>query len=116
MNFDQAFVFRYSPRKDTPAAKMENQHTELEKERRNRDLLEIIDANLRKRLENMVGTEVEILVEGPSKTNPDRMSGRTRQNFIVVFPGEDRHRGQLLRLRVERSLGFSLLGDPEILK
>ncbi len=115
MQFDQAFVFRYSPRRDTPAAQMEGQHTEAEKERRNQELLEVINAGVKARLEGMVNKEVEILVEGESKTNATRFTGRTRGNHIVVFPGSERHRGQLMKVRIEKCLGFSLLGDPAIL-
>jgi tRNA A37 methylthiotransferase MiaB len=44
------------------------------------------------------------------------MTGRTRGNSIVVFPGDDRHIGQLMDVRIEKSLGFSLLGAPDILE
>ena len=115
LEFDQVFVFRYSPRKDTPAAMMEGQHTEEEKERRNQELLKVINQIIKRKLENEVGTYQEILVEGESKTNPERLMGRTRKNQIVVFPGNQRHVGQLLKVKIERSLGFSLLGAPDIL-
>jgi tRNA-2-methylthio-N6-dimethylallyladenosine synthase len=113
--FDQAFIFRYSPRKDTPAATMEGQHTEEEKERRNQELLLIINEAIKKNLRSEVGKEKEILVEGVSKNNDQRFMGRTRQNQIVVFPGSTRHQGQLMRVKIEESLGFSLLGAPDIL-
>lgn len=115
LEFDQAFVFRYSQRKDTPAANMEGQHSEEEKERRNQELLAVVNETIKKKFETDVGTIQEILVEGESKRNSERMSGRTRQNRIVVFPGSERHQGQILRLKIEKSFGFSLLGDPEIL-
>ncbi len=114
IEFDQAFVFRYSQRKDTPAAIMEGQHSKEEKERRNQDLLTVINAAVKRKLEVVVGKEKEILVEGESKTNSERMMGRTRQNQIVIFPGNDRHRGQLMKVKIEKALGFSLLGDPAI--
>jgi len=115
IEFDQAFIFRYSPRKDTPAALMEGQHPEEEKERRNREMLELINGIIRRKLEKEVGTIQEILVEGISKTKTDRMSGRTRKNTIVSFPGGERHQGQLMKVRVEKNFGFSLLGAPDIL-
>ncbi|MBI4023796.1 MAG: tRNA (N6-isopentenyl adenosine(37)-C2)-methylthiotransferase MiaB [Verrucomicrobia bacterium] len=112
MEFDQAFVFRYSPRKETPAADMEAQHPEEEKERRNQELLAVVNEHVKRRLALETGADREILVENVSKTNPDRMMGRTRQNRIVVFAGTERHRGQLMRIRIERALGFTLLGSP----
>jgi tRNA-2-methylthio-N6-dimethylallyladenosine synthase len=58
---------------------------------------------------------VEILVEGPSKKNPARMTGRTRCNKIVVFdPAEREHRGQLLDVKIIRAGSFTLYGDPAI--
>ncbi len=114
MEFDQGFIFRYSMRKDTPAATMEGQLPEEEKWRRNQELLVIINQSVKRKLDVDVNTEQEILVEGKSKTNPQRMMGRTRQNRIVVFPGNERHQGQIMRLKIERALGFTLLGDPII--
>lgn len=115
MQFDQVFVFRYSPRKETPAATMDGQVPEAERKRRNQELLAVVNDAIRRKFDAEVGIEREILVEGVSDRNPARMMGRTRQNRIVVFPGSERHRGGLLRVRIERSLGFSLLGDPAIL-
>jgi tRNA-2-methylthio-N6-dimethylallyladenosine synthase len=115
MEFDQAFIFRYSPRKDTPAAMMEEQLSEEVKERRNQELLTVINKSIKDRLQAVVGTEQEILVEGVSKKNSQRYMGRTRQNQIVVFPGDQRHRGQVMRVKIEERLGFSLLGMPDIL-
>ena len=86
IQFDNAFVFRYSPRRDTPAAGMPDQIDERIKEERNRDLLQIVDESTRRAGERLVGCNVEILCEGPSKTNPARLMGRTRTNKIVVFP------------------------------
>ncbi|HAV61782.1 MAG TPA: tRNA (N6-isopentenyl adenosine(37)-C2)-methylthiotransferase MiaB, partial [Verrucomicrobiales bacterium] len=57
-----------------------------------------------------------ILVEGPSKRNAARLAGRTRCNKIVIFDGDDeRHRGQLLDVEIERAGSFTLYGTPAIL-
>ena len=115
VSFDQAFIFRYSPRKDTPAAAMDGQISEEGKMRRNRILLKEIDRSAEEKNGPLIGNRVEILVEGPSKTDPERMTGRTRTNKIVVFPGGERHHGQLMELRIERATTFTLYGDPAIL-
>ena len=86
IQFDNAFVFRYSPRRDTPAAEMPDQIDEHLKEERNQDLLEVVNKSNHRILERLVGTPVEVLCEGPSKTNRERLMGRTRTNKIVVFP------------------------------
>lgn len=114
VRFDNAFIFRYSERKDTPAAVMDEQLTEEEKMRRNKDLLGVMDGIAHEKSKSFVGKTVEVLVEGESKTKKDRLSGRTRGNKIVVFEGEDRHRGELLPLKIVETTGFTLYGDPMI--
>ena len=112
IQFDNAFVFRYSPRQQTPAAEMADQIDERVKEERNHDLLEIVNESTRRINERLVGREAEVLCEGPSKTNPDRLMGRTRTNKIVVFEGAEDFIDQLLDVRIDRANGFSLYGTP----
>ncbi|HJX25278.1 MAG TPA: radical SAM protein, partial [Chthoniobacterales bacterium] len=112
LQFDNAFVFRYSPRRDTPAAEMSEQVNEHTKEERNQDLLAVIDKSAFRANERLVGRKLEILCEGPSKTNPARLMGRTRTNKIVVFEGGDELTGELVDLRIKRANGFSLYGTP----
>jgi tRNA-2-methylthio-N6-dimethylallyladenosine synthase len=108
--FDNAFVFRYSPRRETPAAELEGQLEEKVKEARNQDLLQVVDASARSAGARYLGRTVQVLCEGVSKTNTARLTGRTRTNKIVVFEGEETDIGQLLDLRVINSTGFSLSG------
>jgi tRNA-2-methylthio-N6-dimethylallyladenosine synthase len=112
ITFDNAFIFRYSPRQETPAAEMLEQVTEAVKELRNKDLLAIVDDSARRAGERLVGQTVEILCEGPSKTNRARLTGRTRANKIVVFEGEDELAGQLVNVQISHANGFSLYGTP----
>jgi tRNA-2-methylthio-N6-dimethylallyladenosine synthase len=110
VQFDNAFVFRYSRRSETPAAEMPDQVDESVKEQRNQDLLEVINASTRRANEKLVGTKAEILCEGLSKTNSARLMGRTRTNKVVVFEaGEDRI-GRIFNVAIERANGFSLYG------
>jgi tRNA-2-methylthio-N6-dimethylallyladenosine synthase len=113
--FQQAFIFKYSPRRDTPAASMANQVSQEAKEERNQRLLAVVNEIAAEKHGEMAGRQVEILVEGPSKKNAARMMGRTRCNKIVVFEGSDRHRGQLLEVAITRAGSFTLYGDPAIL-
>jgi len=115
VQFDQAFIFKYSPRRDTPAATMPDQVPQPLKEERNQRLLQTINQIASERYQTFVGRRVEILVEGPSKKNAARMSGRTSCNRIVVFEGSDRHRGQLMDVAIERAGAFTLYGNPAIL-
>jgi len=112
VQFDNAFVFRYSPRRDTPAAEMADQIDETVKEARNHDLLEVVNASAVCINQTFVGKTVEVLCEGPSKTNPSRLMGRTRTNKIVLFEGDDELVGELVDVRIERATGFSLYGTP----
>lgn len=112
VRFDNAFVFRYSERKDTPASIMDNKISEEVKMERNQDLLSLMDNIAIKRAKDHIGKKVEVLVEGPSKTRKDRLSGRTRTNKIVVFDGADRHRMQLMDIKITDATSFTLYGDP----
>ncbi|HZC59032.1 MAG TPA: tRNA (N6-isopentenyl adenosine(37)-C2)-methylthiotransferase MiaB [Chthoniobacterales bacterium] len=112
IGFDNAFIFKYSKRKGTPAATMDGQLPDSVKEARNHDLLDLVNGWAKRRNEHFVGGEVEILCEGPSKTNPNRLAGRTRGNKIVVFEGSPEHVGKLVKIQVQRSTGYTLYGGP----
>jgi len=112
IEFDNAFVFRYSPRRDTSAAEMPDQIDERIKEERNQDLLRLVNASTRRAGGRLVGQCVEVLCEGPSKTNSARLMGRTRTNKIVVFEGDNELIGELVDIQIERANGFSLYGTP----
>lgn len=112
VQFSNAFVFRYSKRKDTPAAEMEDQLPERLKEERNQDLLALVNEIAVRQNVAMVGTRQEVLCEGPSRYNAERLSGRTRTNRIVIFDGHaDRHAGQLLDVDVTETTGHTLYGE-----
>jgi tRNA-2-methylthio-N6-dimethylallyladenosine synthase len=110
VQFDNAFVFRYSPRRDTPAAEMPDQIDERVKEARNHDLLEVVNNCARRINEGLVDRTLEVLCEGPSKTNPSRLMGRTRTNKIVLFESAEDRAGTFVDVRIERATGFSLYG------
>ncbi len=115
VGFDNAFVFRYSKRRDTPAAELGEQLPESVKESRNQDVLRIVDAWAKRRSDALVGKRVEILCEGLSKTNEERLVGRSPGNKIVIFAGGERHVGEVFDVQIGRSSGFSLYGDPAVL-
>jgi tRNA-2-methylthio-N6-dimethylallyladenosine synthase len=117
VRFDNAFIFRYSKRRGTPAAEMEEalQLSEPVKEARNQDLLALINSIAKQGYTRLVGTKVEILCEGPSKTNADRLTGRTRTNKIVIIEGNhERHVGQIFDVRINHWENFTLYGDPAL--
>jgi tRNA-2-methylthio-N6-dimethylallyladenosine synthase len=114
VEFDNAYIFKYSPRRDTPAAEMPDQVPQEIREERNHRLLETVNEIGARKYENFIGRQTQILVEGPSKKNAARMSGRTRCNKIVLFDGAERHRGQIMDLKITRAGSFTLYGDPAI--
>jgi len=114
VGFDNAFIFRYSKRRGTPAAEMpeELQLPEKVKEERNKDLLALIDSTGMAKLRALVGQEVEVLCEGYSKTTNERLTGRTPQNKVVVFTGpHDRLKGEVVPVKVTETHVFTLYGE-----
>ncbi len=112
--FDNAFVFKYSQRRDTPAAAMPDQIPEPVIEERHLRLLNLVNEIGKTRYERFVGRNMQILVEGPSRKNPARLTGRSRCNKIVLFDGAPRHRGQVMDLKITRVGSFTLYGDPAV--
>ena len=115
VDFHNAFVFRYSKRRNTPAAEMPEslQLPEKVKEERNQDLLALVNELAKRKNVALVGTQAEILCEGASRTNAARLSGRTSQNKIVVFEGDhQRLAGEIFSVNIVDSTGHTLYGDP----
>ena len=116
VQFDNAYIFKYSPRRDTPAAEMPDQVPQEIREERNHRLLDLVNEIAARKYDTFIGQQVQILVEGPSKKNAARYTGRTRCNRIVLFDGSTRHQGQLMDVKIERTGSFTLYGDPAILE
>jgi tRNA-2-methylthio-N6-dimethylallyladenosine synthase len=111
LQFDNSFIFRYSKRKDTPAAEMEGQLPERVKEERNQELLRLQSEIAMRKNGALIGTRQEVLCVGPSKTNKARLSGRTPQHKIVIFDGDaERMTGEIFEVDIEDSTGFTLYG------
>ncbi len=111
VGFDNAYIFKYSPREKTPAAAMDDDVPTTVKEERNQLLL----ADLARRAEEsnarLVGRTFEVLVEGASKRNATRLMGRTGTNKVVVFePDNVVKPGDLVRLHIERCTSMTLFG------
>jgi tRNA-2-methylthio-N6-dimethylallyladenosine synthase len=114
VEFDNAYIFKYSQRRDTPAAEMPNQVPQKIREERNQRLLELVNEIAARKYDAFIGRQVQILVEGPSKKNAARYTGRTRCNRIVLFDGSARHQGQLMDVKITRTGSFTLYGDPAV--
>jgi tRNA-2-methylthio-N6-dimethylallyladenosine synthase len=114
VQFDNAYIFKYSQRRDTPAAEMPDQVPLAVREERNHRLLDLVNEIAARKYDGFIGRQVEILVEGPSKKNAARYTGRTRCNRIVLFDGTARHQGQLMDVKIKRTGSFTLYGDPAV--
>jgi tRNA-2-methylthio-N6-dimethylallyladenosine synthase len=114
VEFDNAYLFKYSERRDTPAAAMPGQVPQAVREERNQRLLELVNGIAARKYDGFIGRQVQILVEGPSRKNPARYTGRTRCNRIVLFDGNARHQGRLMDVKIERTGSFTLYGDPAV--
>lgn len=111
VQFDNAFIFKYSPRRGTVAAELPDQIHYRLKEQRNHELLEVVNRIAVARNQALVGTEQTILVEGPSKSNPDRLQGRTSQNKPVIITSGTAEIGTLVPVRINECTGFTLYGE-----
>lgn len=113
VRFDAAYTFIYSPRKGTPAASMECQiKDEIKKERLHR-LMEIQNKISLEKNIKLVDSNVEVLVEGYSKTDSNRLTGRTRTNKIVNFPGEEKLIGKVINVKIVKAQTWNLIGEIE---
>lgn len=113
VQYDSAFTFLYSKREGTPAAKLENQvDDEIKKERLKR-LMEVQDEITLKKSSKYKDKVVEVLVEGVSKGDKNRLSGRTRTNKLVNFDGQKTLIGKLVNIKITEPHTWSLIGQLE---
>ena len=111
--FDSAFMFKYSERPGTYAAK--KMEDDVPEEVKGRRLQEIIDLQLelsQKSNEQDVGKEFEVLVEGFSKRSREQLFGRTEQNKVVIFDKKNHRIGQFVKVKITGFTAATLFGEP----
>lgn len=111
VGYDSAFTFIYSRRNHTPADKMENQIPDDIKHDRFNKLVEAINKKVVIKNKEYEGKVVEVLVEGPSKNDETKLTGRTRNGKLVNFAGDEKLIGELVNLKIVRAQPFSLIGE-----
>jgi tRNA-2-methylthio-N6-dimethylallyladenosine synthase len=115
VGYDSAFTFVFSPRRGTTAAELtEGLVPHPVKVERMERLLEVVQRRARERAERFVGRTVEVLVEGPSRTDPDRLRGRTRHNKAVNFSGLAAP-GELTEVEIDAATSQTLSGEERLL-
>lgn len=102
VGYDSAFTFIYSRRNHTPADKMENQIPDDIKHDRFNRLVEAINKKVVIKNKEYEGKVVEVLVEGPSKNDETKLTGRTRNGKLVNFAGDEKLVGELVNLKIDR--------------
>src|SRR4029453_18652563 len=99
VGYDGAFTFVFSPRRGTEAAEMSGTvPREVQREGMGR-LVDLVQRRGHERAQRFVGRPLDVLVEGPSRNDPDRLRGRTRHNKVVNFPGRSRA-GDIVAVRI----------------
>jgi tRNA-2-methylthio-N6-dimethylallyladenosine synthase len=109
VGYDGAFTFVFSPRRETEAATMEGQVPHAVKRERMERLVELVQRRAQERARRFVGREMEVLVEGPSRTDETRLRGRTRHNKAVNFEGIA-EAGQLVDVKITEATSQTLGG------
>ncbi len=114
VGFDASFSFLYSPRPGTPAAGMADDTPQAVKSERLHRLQALVDGQAAAISAAMVDTVQTVLVEGPSRKDPNELAGRTDNNRVVNFPAPPRLIGQMLEVRITKALPHSLRGEVVI--
>jgi len=114
VGFDGAFTFVFSPRRGTEAARLPEQVPEDAKRERIERLVDVVQRVARTRNEERIGRVEEVLVEGPSRTDPALLRGRTRRNTTVNFSGAAAP-GELVPVRIEAATSTTLRGSQAAL-
>ncbi|HWH66130.1 MAG TPA: MiaB/RimO family radical SAM methylthiotransferase, partial [Gaiellales bacterium] len=113
VGYDHAFTFVYSPRRGTEAAAMAEQVPDDVKRDRITRLVDLVQRHAAGHNAALVGTVQEVLVEGPSRTDPSTLRGRTRGNKTTLFRG-DAAEGELALVEILRSTSQTLSGRPAV--
>lgn len=111
VQYDSAFTFIYSRRNNTPADMMLNQVPDADKHHRFDRLVKAVNESVIMKNKEFEGKVTEVLVEGFSKNDESKFTGRTRNGKLVNFTGENIKAGDLVNVKIVRAQPFSLIGE-----
>ncbi|MFN8112526.1 MAG: tRNA (N6-isopentenyl adenosine(37)-C2)-methylthiotransferase MiaB [Solirubrobacterales bacterium] len=114
VGYDGAFTFVFSPRRGTAAAELDGRISHPVKKERMERLVEAVQRRARERSGRFVGRTIDVLVEGPSRTDPTRLRGRSRHNKAVNFEGTAEP-GEIVEVEVTSATSQTLLGSEVLL-
>jgi tRNA-2-methylthio-N6-dimethylallyladenosine synthase len=113
VGYDGAFTFLYSPRRGTEAAEMADQVPHELKVERVERLVEVVQRRAAERAQRFVGRDLEVLIEGPSRTDPARLRGRSRHNKVVNFEGFGKP-GEFVEVQIISATSQTLIGEMSL--
>ncbi len=113
IRFDSAFMFRYSVREGTSAATLDDDVPEATKIERLKTTIELQKGITTAINQELIGTQLEVLVDGPSKRDASRMFGKSRSGKTVIFECPDECAGKLIHVRVTSCSAWTLHGETE---
>lgn len=111
VKYEAAFTFIYSPRKGTPAARIEDNVTYETKSKRFQELVKHLEKHIEEHSRQMVGQTYPVLVDGVSKTDAGMLSGYTEENKLVHFKGDETLIGKIIKVKILESHTYSLIGE-----
>ena len=111
VGYEQVFMFIYSRRKGTVADTMDNQIPEEIKHKRFEKLQKLVETKIEEENNKYVGTVQTILIEGPSKTNPNTLTGRTDSNKVVVLEADRHYIGKTMEVKIIENCKWYLKGE-----
>ena len=111
VQYENAYMFKYSIREGTPAATMEGQIPEDVKQERLLRLMEVQNESAKNISLSYVGKTVKVLVEGPSRRNEEKMTGRISENKVVIFKGDHSLKGTFVKVKIVTAKTWTLYGE-----
>lgn len=111
VQYDGAFMFKYSPREHTPAYKMHNDVPDEVKVRRLNEIIEVQHRISQENNQKLIGRTLEVLIEGESKKSCDDWTGRTDTNKVVVFPRVSGEVGDFVQVKILSTTSATLFGE-----
>lgn len=114
VGYDAAFTFIYSPRKGTPAARIEDNVSPKDKHDRFNRLVKVVEEGVSSHSQKMVGKTYMVLVDGPSKKDSDVLSGYAENGKLIHFKGPVQLKGSIVPVKVTEDRTFSMFGELQI--
>ena len=112
VGFENAYMFMYSKRTGTPAATMENQVDEKVKNERLQKLIRLQNMKAREESQKYLGQTIKVLVEGPSRKNPEMLTGRTSTHKVVLFKNNGKNlKSKFVNIKINDAKTWTLYGE-----